>query len=290
MPDAVPSSSSPPARSILTAALRGVGQVMFQRHAAVGALFLLGLAVHSPPLALAGFLGALAGTTLAKLCQWPRADIDDGLYGYNAALVAIAAVAFYPFGWIGVGVAVIGSIVSTSLMHAMRRYGWKPYTFPFVATTWIAFAVVARSGGAATHPISIHHLPIDAFAQSFGQMMFLDNSLSGVIFLIALAVAARRAAALAALGALAALALAHALGWPGERIASGLYGYNAVLAAIAIGMLTPRLSAVIAAALLATAITHLMLQADLPALTFPFVLATWLVGAVVPAHPVQSRA
>lgn len=295
MPDATAVSSSTPATSILTATLRGVGQVMFQRHAAVGALFLLGLGAHAPLLALAGFLGSLVGTALARALRWPQTDIDDGLYGYNAALVAIAAVVFHTPGWVAAGVALAGSIFSTALMHAMRRHGLKPYTFPFVATTWLAFAAMAHDGGALTHPLATHIAPIDAFAQSFGQVMFLDNTLSGALFLVAIAIAAPRSAAFGALGALVACALALALGWPGERIASGLYGYNAVLAGIAIGLLTPhRLAATIAATLaaaLATVITHLMLQAGLPALTFPFVLATWLVGAAMPpAHPVHSRA
>jgi urea transporter len=59
--------------------------------------------------------------------------------------------------------------------------------------------------------------------------------LTGVIFLIAILVNSRISAAFAVLGSAVALLTALALGGDGFLIYHGLYGFNAVLCAIALG-------------------------------------------------------
>jgi hypothetical protein len=73
------------------------------------------------------------------------------------------------------------------------------------------------------------------FFRGVGEVMFQDNLLTGVIFLVAILVNSRISAAFAAVGSAVALLTALALGGDGFSVYHGLYGFNAVLCAIALG-------------------------------------------------------
>ena len=62
-----------------------------------------------------------------------------------------------------------------------------------------------------------------------------------------------------------------------EIAALGLYGYNATLAAVALFLWRRSLIAPLLGILLSVPLTELLPMLGLPALTAPFVLATWLV-------------
>jgi urea transporter len=62
-----------------------------------------------------------------------------------------------------------------------------------------------------------------------------------------------------------------------ENISLGLYGYNATLAAVAVFLWRRSILLPLLGALLAVLITELFPRLGLPALTAPFVLATWIV-------------
>ena len=64
-----------------------------------------------------------------------------------------------------------------------------------------------------------------------------------------------------------------------ENVALGLYGYNATLAAVALFLWRRSLIPPLLGILLSVPITDLVPLTGLPALTAPFVLATWLVLA-----------
>ena len=52
--------------------LRGLGQVMFQGHAGTGMLFLVGIAVASPLMAVGALIGAVLGPVVATLARFDR--------------------------------------------------------------------------------------------------------------------------------------------------------------------------------------------------------------------------
>jgi urea transporter len=66
-----------------------------------------------------------------------------------------------------------------------------------------------------------------------------------------------------------------------ENVALGLYGYNATLAAVALFLQKRSLILPLLGMLISVPITELIPMLGLPALTAPFVLATWLVMAFV---------
>lgn len=265
---------------MLLATLRGIGQVMFQRNAATGVLFVLGIAANSIAMAVAAVLGSFAGTALARLGRFPAGEIDDGLYGFNGALVAIAAAYFYPVSVAGVLAGAGGIAVATVLMRAMQKYSLMPLTFPFVASAWAMLWVMVPAGKVAQRAAATGFAPLDGFFQAFGQVMFQANTLTGAAFLVAIAVHSRRGAGVAGLGALAAIIVAALFSWPTDQLAAGLYGYNAVLTAIALSPAAGQVLLPAFGVLLSVALTKAALAAGLPALTFPFILATWIAAGV----------
>ena len=64
-----------------------------------------------------------------------------------------------------------------------------------------------------------------------------------------------------------------------DNVALGLYGYNATLAAVALFLWRRSLIPPLLGMLLSVLLTDLLPMLGLPALTAPFVLATWLVLA-----------
>ena len=118
-----------------------------------------------------------------------------------------------------------------------------------------------------------------------GEVMFEDNLLTGVIFLIAILVNSRISALFAVLGSAVALVTALVLGGDGFTMFHGLYGFNAVLCAIALGGLffvltwKSAIYALLAAMFSVVAfagIAVLLALIGMPALTALFVLTTWL--------------
>lgn len=279
--------------------LRGIGQVFFQGSAISGALMLLGILVSSPLMALGGAVGAIIGTWTARLLKFSEAEIGDGIYGFNAALVGIATFFFFQAGVASVALMLVGCVIATLVTYAARRFVPFPtYTAPFVLVTWVLFLIGPSLGaarveaGAAPAPSNL--FAVEAVAHGIGQVMFQGNILTGLLFLAGIAVSDWRHAAWVLAGAIIGLlvgsyhltAAARAIDPErlveralSENIALGLYGYNATLAAVALYLWRRSLIPALLGAVLAVLLTELVPKFGIPALTAPFVLATWLVLA-----------
>ena len=79
---------------VLRIVLRGIGQVMFQDHAGTGLLFLIGIAVESPLMAVGAIIGAIVGPAVAFLAGFDRKDIEAGIHGFNPVLVGTGTFVF----------------------------------------------------------------------------------------------------------------------------------------------------------------------------------------------------
>ncbi|MDE6795643.1 MAG: urea transporter, partial [Muribaculaceae bacterium] len=117
------------------------------------------------------------------------------------------------------------------------------------------------------------------------QVFLIKSWVTGVFFLAGLAVSSWRAALWAAIGS--AIALAIALLWkaPGVDVANGLYGFSAVLTAIALGATFCNFSwraalwtvfGTIATVFIQAAMNAFFAPMGLPTLTGPFCLGTWI--------------
>jgi urea transporter len=305
-----------PAVASIDALLRGTGQVMFQNHPLTGLLFLVGIFVNSAKLGGAGLLGLAASTLAAYLLGADRVLIRNGLFGFNGILVGIGLAFFLEVDPLLAVYIVLGGAVSTVVMMALANYlgPWDmpALTAPFVLTAWLLlFAVyqfahirpspliapvplnpqaavqtelreLATGGGPAG--LTVANLAHGLF-RGVGEVMFQDSLVTGVVFLLAILVNSRISAAFAALGSALGLLTGLALGGNGVLIYHGLYGFNPVLCAIALGglffLLTWRsavyaLVAAVFSAVAFAAIAVWLSPIGMPALTAPFVLTTWL--------------
>jgi urea transporter len=253
-----------PVVAVVDTLLRGIGQVMFQNNPLTGLLFLVGIFVNSFKFGGAGLLGLAASTLAAHLLGVDRALIRAGLFGFNGILVGIALAFFLEFDGLLAVYIVLGAAVSTIVMMALINlltpWDMPALTAPFVLTAWLLlFAVYQFDFLSPTELIAplapdpatvvqteLRELATGAggltvanlahgFFRGVGEVMFQDNLVTGVIFLLAILVNSRISAAFAAAGSAVALLTALALGSDGVAIYHGLYGFNAVLCAIALG-------------------------------------------------------
>ncbi len=280
--------------------LRGVGQVFFQDNALTGALFLLGIAASSPLMAIGALAGSAIGTALAWLLKYDRAEVEAGIYGFNATLVGIATFFFFQLSLLSVVLMVVGCLVATGLTRGMRGYVPFPtYTTPFIVTTWGVFfvggAMGLASAGSGYGPL-IPDMPagsfVDSVAHGVSQVMFQASIWTALLFLAGIAVSNRQHAAWVLVGSIVGMALAGYHVDAAERsldperlierasfenIQLGLYGYNATLVAVALFLWRRSVVPPILGMLFSVPLTELVPRLGLPALTAPFVLAAWLV-------------
>jgi len=297
--------------------LRGCGQVMFQNNPLTGLLFLVGILVNSPLLCLAGVIGLLVSTLTAMLLRVDRSVVRAGLFGFNGILTGIGLAFFlqwnaYLIVYIVIA-AVLSSVVMMALANFMGNWDMPALTAPFVLTTWLFLFGVFLFGylhpsvliqpalpnpsgpvlpvlrplplaltGAGITPLNLLH----AFFRGIGEVFFQDNLWTGIIFLIGILVNSRISALFAALGSLVGMLTALFLfGGSGFWVFHGLYGYNAVLAGIAVGGLFYVLTwesalyalvCCLVSTVIMAAISVFLSPLGMPALTAPFVLSTWL--------------
>ncbi|PVX84203.1 urea transporter [Paraburkholderia unamae] len=295
----------------LGALLRSLGQVVLQAHAGTGACLLAALALTDLRLACAALLGATAANVCAIVAGHAEAAIHDGLAGYNGALAALAAFTFIGDAATAAAVALIAGgasawiagPLSRRLLHARLSL----YSAPCLIATWIwlplhpgqaplaANATHAANAGASLDP---HGAPFALAAQAatgllsgLAQTTFASGAAAGLCVLAGIAWSSRRAAAYALGGAALAGALELACGATPDAFVAGLAGFNGALAALAVCALGTR--AAFYATMLAAAWHLAAARCGLPALTAPFVLASWIVHALArrprPA-PASSKA
>ena len=265
--------------------LRGFGQVMFQRHAGTGLLFLIGMAFGSPWLAGGAAVGGMIGPLLAGLLRRDRAAIADGLYGYNSALVGAAAGFFLPPNLTTLVLAAGGAALAVPVTGLLRRLPFPAYTTAFVIVAWGMLLLAGDLGDrlpstAAAEPVLRPGWTVlaEEVLAGLAEVMFSANVLSGVCFLAGIAWSAWRQAIVAVAGAALGTCLAIYHGDPAGQLALGIYGYNAALAAMAAWLAWPSLVPAALAACVSVPLTEFFpSNFGVPALTAPFIMAAWIV-------------
>ncbi|MFK2825378.1 urea transporter [Bacillus sp. B190/17] len=292
-----------PLFSLLSASLKGISQVILIENAVTGFIILLAITTSSYALGIITLLSALIGTIIGKLGGADENSVNQGLFGYNSVLTGIALILFFtgPYQWIiALAGAAIAAVFTAAMMHLMGKTGIPVLTFPFIILTWFLLLVSYRlktfqlTTGLVPQDLSHWELDItgkidwmEGALNGIGQAFFLHSILSGILLFIAVFWAGWKLGLYAVAGNAAALLVSYALGGEHTLIYKGLYGYNAILAILAVSVvfnedrhrLAP-LSGVIAACLtvpLTASVATWLLPYGLPTLTMPFVLSTWLV-------------
>jgi len=261
--------------------LRGIGQVMFQSNIYSGALFLAGIFYNSWLLGLAALLGTIISTGAAQVLKYSKEDIENGLYGFNGSLTGIAVFLFFGVNAATVLALIIGAMLSTVIMNNLKKIV-PPFTAPFVLATWLViyslllvFNFTLLTSSAPTES-TLQFLA--AFSNSFGQVMFQENVITGLFFILAILVNNKLMAGYAIYAAV----LGSLSGWlfsePISTINAGLMGYNAILCAIALtGKSWRDFIWITLTIILSTMLNIGLALTGIITLTAPFVLATWIV-------------
>lgn len=290
--------------SFVDSVFRGIGQVMLQNNSYAGLLFLIGIFCNSALFGCGVLLGTAASTVTALLLGIDRSQVRAGLYGFNGALVAIALLYFLApdaLTWVYV---IFAAACTTVVMAALTRLlgTWKmpALTAPFVAITLLFILACARFGRLhVTDVLPTAGLPQAAIVEGVvtgatvaeglfkgvAQVFFQDNVVTGIFFVVGLLVSSRAACVAALLGSFAGLLVAWGLGASEPAIRAGAFGFNSVLAAIALGSgafvldvasVAYAALAVVVAAVVFAAMSAALEPLGMPALTSPFVLVVWL--------------
>lgn len=263
----------------ITILLRGIGQIMLMKNGWTGLLFLLGIFYGSPVMGAGCLLAVLSGTLIAYIFDYDSNEIEQGLYGFSAALVGVAMTLFYQpvFSiWIGI---IVGSIIAAMLQHFFIIKKIPVFTLPFVLITWglmffFNHIVIVEPSTMLDIKYSVYNNYFFPF-HGFGQVIFQGSLLSGIIFVVAVFAHNPLASLYGIVGATLAGIIANFLSIDTNSIVMGLWSYNAVLSAIVFtGKKKNNVVWLFVATLLTVVIYYLMSIANYPALTFPFVAAT----------------
>lgn len=289
--------------------LRGIGQVMFQDSQWTGLLFIIGIfwGAYLEGMEIVGWgalVGVIVSTLTGYLLELPDENGAQGLWGFNGVLVGCAFPTFMGntvWMWIALVLcAAMTTWVRTALNNVFSAWKVSSFTFPFVLCTWF-FLLAARymHGMPPTYEAAPAYAleTVGNLDTSFPQLViywlkgiaqvFLINSwVTGICFLVGLALCSWRAALWAAIAS--ALSLATAIFWnaPAADIAEGLYGFSAVLTGIALGATFCRSNdwrtwiwaflGIEATVFIQAGMNAAFAPIGLATLTGPFCIGTWL--------------
>ncbi|WP_109481764.1 urea transporter [Paraburkholderia sp. C35] len=268
--------------------LRSLGQIVLQRHAATGVCVLAALLVSDTRLACAALTGAIAANVGAVLRGYDADDTRDGLHGFNGALAALAAFTFIADYATAMAVAILAATAAAWLLGPWARWldarGLGFYSSPCLLVTWawLPFMHPALAHVSTPYAVSWHDA-VPGVLTGIAQTSFACNALAGAFILGGIALSSMRAALFALAGA-ALATLAHWLaGADGASFGAGLLGFNGALAALALA--DCGLLAALAGVGVSVALQQIAAMYGVPAMTAPFVVATWTVRLLMRDTP-----
>ncbi|WP_345814683.1 urea transporter [Paraburkholderia sp. PREW-6R] len=260
--------------------LRSLGQIVLQPNAFTGACLLAAWLIHDPRLACAALIGAVAANVSATLAGYDGHDTRAGLHGFNGALAGLAAFVNISDNTTAVAVAILAATGTAWLLQPwsqrLRKHGLGYFSSPCLLVTWLwlAFAAftVQTPGVEAAQHFSAERASAGVLA-GLAQTGFASSAYSGLLVLVGIAASSRKHALWALLGAALASAAQLLLGATASSFDTGLLGFNGALTALALA--DGSAATTLAGVGLSVALQALAVQFGLPAMTAPFVLATW---------------
>lgn len=299
-----------PVAGFIDVNLRGVSQVFFQNNPLTG-LIILGaifwgvFAARSLDVFYGAIIGLVVGTTMAMLLNADRAAVKQGLFGFNGILLGAAVPTFladHPTMWAYVVIgAAVSTVVTLAIANVVKTWAVPGSTAPFVLTTWLLLLAAYSFANVPIASLAAPALPVatstatdmqfsvdvllNILAKNISQVYLVENIVTGVLFVVAIAVSSPRSAAFAVLGSVVSLIVAIAFGAKAGAIGAGLYGFSAVLTAMAVGVVFNQPSVRVTLYAILAAIFTVIVQAALdtamsplgiPTLTFPYVMTMWL--------------
>ena len=249
----------------------------------------------------------MIGVLTAKALKAKDADIEFGLYGFNASLAYMCVMFTFaindahatlnganPILWV---LGAVAAVIATVIMHVFVTKGWTAFTFPFVVTCWVlcwGFSTFGILGLEQTTPALPDYTgTVDAITTPFygwAEVNFGANFLTGVFIFLGLAISSPSVAmwgtAAATLGGLFAH---YVLGIDANVLANGLYSFSPILVACAFvtksGVSRADFVYIVVGVLLAVLIHNgvgsiVINGKNMATYTIGFIVATWIMEAV----------
>jgi len=274
------------ARSFSSSLLCSFSQIMLQKNAATGLLFIVAIGMSSPIMLLGSTIAVLSALFVAQLLQYEPEAIHSGLYGYNAALAGAAIFLFLPVSLFSLMLVFFVGAMSTFIMRFLlvKLPNFPVFTVPFLVSIWLVLLAIEILA------IDINQIPFTGYAlgdfytvmRGIGQVMFQGFWLSGLFIIVGLFLHSYKVAIWSFIGSILGVVIAYFFSFPEELIQQGLYGFNASLSAIALAQRFNKANwPIIIGIILSTILTRYFELLALPALTAPFVLASWMVMVLV---------
>ena len=276
-------------QKLIKETLTGVGQIFLQENGLSGLVIVIAMFFSHWTLGVACLLGALIGTLTAKALGYPLAQIDQGLYGFNASLAFMCVMftfgetdATNPLIWI---LGLLASVFSTLIMREFMKRKRVAFTFPFVLSCWLFCWAVAKFelfGLTQTTPaLADYTNTVDAVRSPFyawAEVNFGSSAVTGALLFLAIAISSPIAAMWGIAAAAIGTAFAHhLLGVDQNSLANGIYGFSPILVACAFaGTKLRNFAYVILGSLMAVFIQFGVAKTGLATYTIGFIVASWI--------------
>lgn len=280
--------------------LNNIAQVLLLQNPWTGLFILIGLFLGSWKVGLIALIASIIALLLAKQTNYSEAEITAGLAGFNPVLTGIALTIFLTSEWYSWVFVIIAILITMPIGSAVREF-LKPFGVPMLTIPYvfISSSVLLTSFQFQHVDADIDILPntvkeivfsehnvhfISAFLSGFSEIFLLDNVMAGILILIGIFIASRKAGLLAIGANLLGLGIDLMFGANHDQINAGLFGYNVVLTVLALGVaFETRINRYISIALgilltimLHAGLTTLLTPFGLPVFTLPFIIATWI--------------
>ncbi|TCG03415.1 urea transporter [Paraburkholderia steynii] len=259
--------------------LRSFGQIVLQRNAATGACVLAAWLVSDARLACAASDGCDRGERRRRVrAATIPPNTRDGLHGFNGALAGLVASTFIADDATAMAVAILAATAAAWLLGPWARLlhsrGLGFYSSPCLLVTWawLPLVYLAPAHVAASDAASWFY-PMRGLLAGVAQTSFAGSALAGVLILGGIALSSMRSALFVLAGAALATSAHWLIGADSASLGAGLLGFNGALTALALadcGVL-----AALAGVGVSVAMQQAAIVSGLPAMTAPFVVATW---------------
>ncbi|WP_428329426.1 urea transporter [Mucilaginibacter sp.] len=297
----------------IQAVINSYAILFFSQNKILG-LLLLAVSFFNPTAGIAGLLSVIFTIGFVSLMGYCRESTRIGLFSFNSLLLGIGFGTFYQFNisffcWLLIG-CLITAILSVTLATLLGKYGYPLLSVPFVITFWIVLATVnsiyhmglEQKNSAILNELSttsknnafqltgvfdFSHIPYlpGLFFRALSAVLFQNNILTGIIISIGLLIHSRINFSLLFIAFTVACLFNKLTGTYPEGFSYYHLGSNVMMASAAIGsfFLIPSARSYLWA-LITVPITMLFINGftkilgiyDLPVLSLPFCLSTFL--------------
>lgn len=297
---------------LIKTTLVGIGQIFLQDNGWSGLLITAAMFFSDWTLGVTCFLGALIGTLTAKVLKAKDADIDFGLYGFNASLAYMCVL--FTFGLSGGeqvnnmalvwALGAVAAVISTVIMHIFVTNGKVAFTFPFVVTCWVlcwAFAEYKVLGLVQTTPaLPDYTATLESIQTPFfgwAEVNFGASLITGILIFLALAISNPSVAMWGTAAGVIGPMFAHYI--LGDKVdmnvlSNGLYSFSPILVACAFvtfagGNIKRADFVYIIVGIVLAVLIHYAVNQFMATYTIGFIVASWIMlavkGAVDKANP-----